>query len=221
MKNFALIVFSVFAVQSFASQAFAADEPASMSSSVSAVGAGSMVGYSDYRVRLEESESRFNLGLYVQASQFSLSGRSLLGNAIEVDATYALSSKIAANVSVSQAVTLEGGLGVLYTGIRCAGQYAFWGDFIKRDSTVVINGVRSVQTHSSTASLLAADIGVDQFMFDGSSRVVPATGASFGARYDRSFGSWRASFIGRYGMLLVSSQTSSLMTVGAGLIYSF
>ncbi len=180
-----------------------------------------VLGTSEYRIRLEEQESRFNLGLYVQASQFTFQGRSLLGNALEVNASYAIRSNIAASVSVAQAVTLQGGLGVLYTGIRAAGQYAFWGDFIRRSSTVMVNGQRSLQTGSGRNSLLAADLGLEQFMFNGSSRVLPATGGSLGVRYDRSLAGFRASVIGRYGMLLVGTETSSMLTIGGGLLYSF
>lgn len=176
---------------------------------------------SDYRVRLETRETRFNLGVYAQVSQFSFMGRSLLGNALEVAATYAIKQNIAATISVAQALSLEGGLTLAYTGIRAAGSYAWWGSFIRTQSVVVVNGQSSVETKSGATSMLASEVGIDQFLFNGSSRVIPATGASLGVRYDRTFGSFRASFIARYGMLVAQSSTSSIMTGGGGLVYSF
>ena len=212
MKLFAGVLISI-----LSTTAGAAESPTSTAVMPSSPSSAS----SEYRIRLDEQESRFNLGLYAQASQFSFQGKSLLGNALEVNAMYALRSNIAASVSVAQAITIQGGLGVLYTGIRAAGQYAFWGDFIRRTSTVVVNGQRSLQTATGAPTLLAGDVGIEQFMFNGSTRVLPATGGSLGVRYDRTIAGLRASLIGRYGMLLVGTEVTSMMTGGAGLLYSF
>ena len=181
----------------------------------------STAGFSDYRVRLDEQESRFSVGIYGQASQFTFDGRSLLGNALELDVTCAFAKNFAASVSISQALSLEGGFGVLYTGIRGAAQYAFWGDFIRRDSAVMVNGQRSLSARGGQSTLLAGEFGIEQYMFNGTARVVPATGGSVGVRFDKNFGRFRASLIARYGMLLVASEMSSMMLGGAGLIYAF
>ena len=178
-------------------------------------------GELDYHVRLDEEKSRFNLGVYVTGSQFAFQGRSLVGNSLELDANYALNPRLVLSVGVAQAITVTGGISVLYTGIRASVGRSFWGSFIRHQSTVVINGQRSLQTTTGTTSLLAGDVGAEQFVFNGTTRVVPATGASAGIRYDRTFGSFRASLMARYGMLLISAQSATMMLGGAGLIYSF
>jgi hypothetical protein len=144
-----------------------------------------------------------------------------MGNSLEIDATYALAPKLMASVAVAQAITSTGGISVLYTGIRAAVGRPFWGTYIRSRSTVVINGQRSLGTTTGTSSLFAGDVGAEQFVFNGTARVVPATGASLGLRYDRTFGAFRASIIARYGMLLISNTSATMMLGGLGLTYSF
>lgn len=173
-----------------------------------------------YRVELDERESRFLLGVYGQVSQFSFEGRGLLGSAVEVSASYALTHKVAANFSVAQALD-PSSLSILYTGFRVSGGYAFFGNFIQRESVLQVGGQTSFISKLGRGPLFAADIGMEQLLFNGTGRIVPATGVSAGVRYDRSLWRLNVSFIARYGQLVIAEKTSSMVSGGVGLMMRF
>lgn len=73
-----------------------ADEPQRDTTSKSeSAFSGEDFSTSEYRLELNDNESRFLLTVYAQMSQFSYVGESLLGSAIEVSALYALNHDFA------------------------------------------------------------------------------------------------------------------------------
>ncbi len=181
-------------------------------------GSDSSLGYS---VFLETKEQRFNVGLFGQFSSFSRAGQSFVGNPFEVLAGYALTEKIGFNINLMQALDLANGATILYTGIRTSGSYNLMGQNFSKRSTVMINGVPSVSVAPFQEPTFSLDLGFDQLFFNGTSRVAPATGASFGGQYARTFNIYRVAAMARYGHLTVNDSQVSLITAGVGLIYRF
>lgn len=176
---------------------------------------------SEYRLELNDNESRFLLTVYAQMSQFSYVGESLLGSAIEVSALYALNHDFAAGVSIAQALDPSEGLAILYTGIRAAGSYAVLGTFVQREAMLNIDGKTSYVSTLGKGPLMAFDFGLEQLIFNGTSRIIPATGFSAGLRYDASFWGATWSVTGRYGQLIISEKMASVMTFGGGVLMRF
>lgn len=176
---------------------------------------------SDYRLELVDFESRFLLTVYGQVSQFNYSGEELLGSAIEANAAYAVSPTFAAGLSISQALDPSAGLAILYTGIRAAGSYAISGSFIQKESVLSVDGKTNFISTFGKGSLLATDFGLEQLIFNGTSRIIPATGFSAGLRYDIILFGANVSFSGRYGQLVISEKLASMMTVGGGILMRF
>ena len=185
------------------------------------VGETSLADSSPYRVSLDNRDSRLQFGFYGQISQFSREGESLMGYAGELLASYGLTPKVAIQLGLDQAMSSEGGITILYTGIHSAVSYAVTGDYIKSNSVLNVNERPTLQLHSGDEPLLGVEGGLDQFFFNGTSRIVPATGFSAGAHYDRTVFGYRASVMARYGMLVISEVTVPMMTVGAGFLFSF
>lgn len=173
-----------------------------------------------YRIELDDRESRFLLGVYGQISQFAFDGRGLLGSAIEAVASYALTHKIAGNFSVAQALD-PSTLSILYTGFRVSGAYAFMGNFVERESTLNVGGQTSFISKLGQGPLFAADLGMEQLLFNATGRIVPATGLSAGVRYDRSLWKINMSFAARYGQLVIAEKSSTMMSGGIGFLLRF
>ena len=208
MKLAAAILLAVLPRVSFAQD----PAPASPDSAVSA---------SEYNVRVDESESRLVFGLYGQLSQFVRKGKNLTGQNVEAVANYAIFEKASVQLSLAQSLDMANGLTVLYTGIRVGGSYALMGDFIRRNNSVNVNGQQTLSVSEPDAPLLAAEAGVDQYLFNGEETVIPATGVSAGVRYDRKIWRMRVSAMARYGALVISSEPVSMLTAGVGLLVRF
>ncbi len=176
---------------------------------------------SEYQLQLNEKESRFLLTVYLQMSQFSFVGESLLGSALEVSALYALNQQFAAGISLSQALDPSAGLAILYTGIRAAGSYAILGTFIQRESMLSVDGNTAFVSTLGQGSIMAFEFGLEQLIFNGTSRIIPATGFSAGLRYDLSLWGMTWSLTGRYGQLVISEKLASMMTFGGGMQMRF
>lgn len=174
-----------------------------------------------YSVLLSRQERRFTFGLYSGISQFTRAGTQLLGYTLEVAANYALYEKIAASMSISQAVSAEGGISVLFTGIQLAAAYAFWGDFVPKSDTVMVNGTPTYIQSSGQDSVILGEVGLDQYLFNGNDRIVPGTGISFGGRYDFNFWALRTSVFLRYGALIIANDAVQMMTTGVGILLRF
>ena len=186
-----------------------------------AAGESSPTETSPYRVSLDNRDSRLSFGFYGQISQFDREGESLLAYAAELLASYGLTQKVAIQLGLDQAMSSEGGVTIVYTGIHSAVSYAITGDYIKSNSVLNVNERPTLQLHSGDEPLLGVEAGLDQFFFNGTSRIVPATGFSVGGHYDRTVFGYRASLMARYGMLVISEATVPMMTVGAGILFSF
>lgn len=174
-----------------------------------------------YNVLLDQRESRLTLVFYTQLSQFNREGESLLGYTFEGVASYALSSKLAGQFAINQALSAKGNVSVLYTGFRSSLAYALSGNFISSNNALFVNTRPTVHVRTGDRPLFAVEGGVDQYLFNGVSRIVPATGISASARYDFSFWRLRASAVFRYGMLVVSDAPVSLLTGGVGAMMRF
>ncbi len=190
---------------------------------VSAVSSSESEGDDDevsYRIELDDRESRFQLGIYGQIAQFAFEGRGLMGSAVEAVASYALTHKIAGNFSVSQALD-PSTLSILYTGFRVSGAYAFMGNFVERESTLNVGGQTSFISKLGQGPLFAADLGMEQLLFNATGRIVPATGISAGVRYDRQLWKINVSFAARYGQLVIAEKSSTMMSGGVGFLLRF
>lgn len=203
-------------------QATNEDNPKNASSPGGDSGSSNMdFGTSEYRLELNDNESRFLLTVYGQMSQFNYVGESLLGSAIEVSALYALNQDFAAGISIAQALDPSEGLAILYTGIRASGSYAIFGTFIQREAMLNVDGKTAFISTLGKGSLMAFDFGLEQLIFNGTSRIIPATGFSAGLRYDASFWGATWSLSGRYGQLIISEKMASMMTFGGGILMRF
>jgi hypothetical protein len=174
-----------------------------------------------YNVLLDQRESRLTLVFYTQLSQFKREGQSLLGYTFEGVASYALDSKLCGQFAINQALSTKGNVSVLYTGFRSSLAYALSGNFISSNNALFVNTRPTVHVRTGDRPLFAVEGGVDQYLFNGVSRIVPATGISASARYDFSLWRLRASAVFRYGMLVVSDSPVSLITTGIGAMMRF
>jgi hypothetical protein len=174
-----------------------------------------------YNVLLETKEERFNVGIFAQFSNFSRAGQTFTGNPFEVLAGYALTEKIGFNINLMQALDMANGASVLYSGLRSSASYTFLGQNFSRRSTVLVNGAPSVSITPFQQPTFSADVGFEQIFFNGTSRVAPGTGMSFGGQYARTISTYRIAVMVRYGQLKVADDDVTLMTAGAGLLYRF
>ncbi|HMN67250.1 MAG TPA: hypothetical protein PKC28_01805 [Bdellovibrionales bacterium] len=176
---------------------------------------------SRYQVDLDTKEQRLLFGLYGQMSQFQRQGGALTGYNLEGIANYAIDQRYAAQLSLAQSLDLANGLTVLFTGLRVGMSYAVWGNFIERVQHLRVNNENTLYVRSPDRSMLVVDGGVDQYLFNGVERIVPATGASLGLRFDKTIWGVRGSIMGRYGALVISEDPVSMLTLGAGLLLHF
>ena len=176
---------------------------------------------SQYRVKMDVKESRLIFGLYGQMSQFERKGVSLVGYNFEGLGDYAITERTAVQISINQSLDMANSISVLFTGIRLGGAYSFWGDFIHRNSMLRVNNQETMTVRTADSSLLAGDFGIEQYLFNGTDRIVPATGISLGVRYDKTFWGLRGSFMFRYGSLVISEDPVSMLTAGAGVLMRF
>jgi hypothetical protein len=175
----------------------------------------------NYRVTLDEKESRFFITIYSQFSQFTNQGKDLVGAAFEAQATYALMPTIALGMSLAQALNMEGGLSITYTGLRASTGYALSGKYIQRESVVSVDKQTTYVSSMGQGPLFALEAGLNQLMFNGGTRIVPATGLSLGVRYDRMWGKYNLSLNAVYGSLVISEAAASMLSVGVGILMRF
>lgn len=176
---------------------------------------------SNYKVKIDEKQSRLIFGIYTQLSQFTRTGTALTGYNLEGSATYALSDRTAALLSIAQSLDTADGISVLFTGVRLGFGYTIFGNYLRLNTSVKVNEQETVSILSDDRSLLATDLGIEQYLFNATDRVVPATGLSLGLRYDRTIFGFRASGMIRYGSLVIQAETASLITAGVGLLMRF
>lgn len=175
----------------------------------------------EYRVTLEEKESRFFITIYSEVSQFTNQGKDLVGAAFEAAATYALLADIALTMSLTQALNMENGFSITYTGLRATTGYALQGKYLQRESIVTVDNQAAFVSSLGQGPLMAVEFGLNQLMFNGSSRIVPATGLSVGMRYDRMYGKYNLSLNATYGSLVIAEAAASMLTIGLGILMRF
>lgn len=161
------------------------------------------------------------LGIFGQMTQFSGANGSLQGYTLEAVVDYAIWPRWAAQLSLGQAISSQGGLSVMFTDLRAGFGYAITGSFLRESSVLNVNNREVLATAQPIHSAFIVDAGVDQVMFNGTSRLVPGTGASLGLRYDFKMWDRRFSAMGRYGQLLISNEMASVMTLGIGALFDF
>jgi hypothetical protein len=176
---------------------------------------------SDYKVKMDVKEQRLVFGLYGQMSQFEREGLNLTGYNLEGIVNYAITERIAAQLALAQSLDLANGLTVLFTGIRVGGAYSVWGSFVEKIQSLRVNNDDALTVDPPETSMLVVDAGIDQYMFNGVDRIVPATGASLGVRYDKPVFGIRGSLMARYGMLVISEDPVMMLTIGAGILVRF
>jgi hypothetical protein len=178
-------------------------------------------GTSEYKVHMDVKESRLMFGLYGQMSSFARQGTSLIGYNLEGIANYAMTDKTAIQISLAQSLDMADGFSVLFTGLRLGAGYAWWGQFTRRSSKLRVNGQETFSVQTQEESMLIFDAGIDQYLFNGTDRIVPATGVSLGARFDRNIWGQRGSIMFRYGQLVIAQDPVALMTAGLGVLLRF
>ena len=175
----------------------------------------------EYRVTLEEKESRFFITIYAEFSNFINQSGNLVGAAFEAMANYALLDDVALGLSLTQALNMEGGLSITYTGLRATTGYALMGRYVQREALLSVDGQTTFVSTSGQGALFAIDAGLNQLMFNGTTRIVPATGLSIGMRYDRNWSRWTISLTAAYGSLVMADTTATMITAGVGVIMRF
>jgi hypothetical protein len=178
-------------------------------------------GTSDYKVKLDVKESRLIFGLYGQMSQFSRQGVSLMGYNLEGLADYAIVDKTAVQISINQSLDMANGISVLFTGLRLGAAHSWWGEFTQRSSLLEVNNSDTRAVRPNDVTMLVTDIGIEQYLFNGTDRIVPATGLSLGARLDKTVWGIRLSAMLRYGSLVISEDPVSMITAGVGTVMRF
>ncbi len=69
--------------------------------------------------------------------------------------------------------------------------------------------------------MLITDLGIEQYLFNATDRIVPATGLSLGARLDKTIWGLRLSAMVRYGSLVISEDPVGMITAGVGTVMRF
>ena len=178
-------------------------------------------GTSDYKVKLDSKESRLLFGLYGQMSQFTRQGSSLVGYNLEGLADYAIVDKTAVQISINQSLDMANGISVLFTGLRLGAAHAWWGEFTQKSSLLEVNNQDTLAVRPVDQTMLVTDVGIEQYLFNGTDRIVPATGLSLGMRYDRTIWGLRVSAMVRYGSLVISADPVAMITAGIGTVMRF
>jgi hypothetical protein len=176
---------------------------------------------SEYRVKLEEKESRLLFGLYGQMSQFKREGISLTGYNFEGMVNYAIWRRTAVALSLNQSLDMANGISVLFTGVRLGAAYAIWGEYLRKSSLLKVNNQDTLSVHTPDSAMLVTDVGIEQYLFNGTDRIVPATGLSLGLRYDKNVMGLRVSAMVRYGSLVISEDPVAMLTAGIGALMRF
>lgn len=178
-------------------------------------------GTSDYKVKLDSKESRLIFGLYGQMSQFTRQGSSLVGYNLEGLADYAIVDKTAVQISINQSLDMANGISVLFTGLRLGAAHAWWGEFTQKSSLLEVNNQDTLAVRPVDQTMFVTDVGIEQYLFNGTDRIVPATGLSLGVRYDRTIWGLRVSAMVRYGSLVISADPVAMITAGVGTVMRF
>lgn len=183
--------------------------------------ATSSINTSEYNVKLNTKESRVLFGLFGQISSFTRQGAALQGYNLEGLADYALTDSTAVQLSLNQSLDTANGISVLFTGLRLGAAYAWWGQFTHRNSLLEVNGTDTLNVRSPDASMFVTDVGIEQYLFNGSDRIVPATGLSLGSRFDKTLWHMRLSAMVRYGSLVIAKDPVTMLTAGVGTLIRF
>lgn len=178
-------------------------------------------GTSDYKVKLDTKESRLLFGLYGQMSNFTRQGAALMGYNLEGLADYAIRDKTAVQISLNQSLSMAGGISVLFTGLRLGAAHAWWGEFTQRSSLLEVNSQDTLAVRPNESTMFVTDVGIEQYLFNGTDRIVPATGLSLGGRMDKTIWGMRLSAMLRYGSLVISADPVTMITAGVGTVIRF
>lgn len=178
-------------------------------------------GTSEYQVKMDVKESRLLFALYGQMSSFTREGAALIGYNLEGLADYAIVDKTAVQISINQSLDMANGVSVLFTGLRLGAAHAWWGEFTHRSSLLAVNGQDTLAVRPNYETMLITDIGIEQYLFNGTDRIVPATGLSLGVRIDKTIWGLRLSGMLRYGSLVISQDPVAMITAGVGTVMRF
>ena len=175
---------------------------------------------SEYRVQYEQSLQRVTFDLYEENSIFVRDGKNLNGFGVGVLVNYAIGPSFSLGGGISQALTTSYGTSVisaLFTAFRTTASYVLTGQFLTKNESLLINGetVFSQQEHNQFT--LALEIGIEEFLFNGTSQVLPGSGITLGSSFRFPIGSQQFKFEVRSGILSQSGMTTIPIIVDFGI----
>lgn len=128
----------------------------------------------EFEQRNEVKSTYFLMGM--EGAYFTRSGGSLMGVGLGVGVSHALSPAWAVQAKISQAFSLSGGFGYLYTRISSQLVRAFGGSFQGSARSVKFRGREIVEAQGASDGRFSLGAGLEQVVFSGTRSVFPAPG---------------------------------------------
>jgi len=130
----------------------------------------------DRVIQSSESVSRFLFYAGVLYAQASSPTGSLSGEGVNVRASYLPSDKFDLSLGFTQALTVAGSPTSLFSGFTSDISYSILGSQRELENTIIVDGHPAVFEKKARTWSLNAGLGFDQYWFNGSSNVYPASG---------------------------------------------
>lgn len=136
-----------------------------------------------YEPKVTDASTRGEVMLGFEAGSFAFTGASLTGMGLGLSYRYALNPNVAIQGGLSQAFSINGGFGFLYTGLGFFAHYAVMGSWIAPRQNIEWNGRSIVTVTEKRRNILSLFAGAEQFIFSGKASVYPAPGFAAGLGY--------------------------------------
>ncbi len=176
---------------------------------------------SGYTWRQTQERQRIRLDLIQETGFYQRDGRSLRGFGLGLGLRYGLNEKFLVGLSMAQALNFSPSPSALYTAIRVKLAYALRGSYIVESRILSVNDRAAVTERGAGSNTLGVLVGLDQYMFNATSSVVPGSGVSTGLSYD--FGWMGLNWIaeGRAGILSLNGAITQSLNANIGVSFLF
>ena len=180
-------------------------------SGLSAVATDSTTSTSLPEIQLKSK--KFQMGVLTGFNATTANGQSLSVIEVGFFGQMALTYKLDLFVEGSQGL-LTNGFSAGFTSFGLGANYNFWGEGLRENQDVKLNGVRVVSVVDYNPSRMSVSLAAKQYFFNGSQNVYPYTGLGLCGRYHwASSNAWAPFVSGCYDYLVNSPNTASSMKV--------
>jgi hypothetical protein len=171
-----------------------------------------------YALHTEEQTQRLSFNFGVESGSFARGGVSVTGIGPAVGISLAISDDFRGDVLFGQTFSSLTSLGVLYTAVRTRLNYALLGSYLPKRDRILVGDATVAELKSIPASVLGIALGVDQYFFNGSQVVAPASGGSVGVSYEFPLAGLRWFIKAESGLLYLNNQATVPRLFAGGLV---